>query len=200
MASLDGTTLVPGLADPVHGAQQGFRLVLDAMAHPGRIHDLGGLLAAPPPAPLAEAAAVVLLALCDVETPLFLSPSAAPAAPYLRFHCGAPLTAAPAEAGFALVANPAELPALDRFALGSDEYPDRATTLILEVASLAPGAGCVLTGPGIDGRIRLAVGGVPEDFWQQRAALARLFPRGLDLILTAGTRLAALPRSTIEER
>ena len=51
--------------------------------------------------------AALLLSLCDVDTPLWLSPEAHGAAAYLRFHCGAPITFEPAAAGFALVTEPA---------------------------------------------------------------------------------------------
>jgi alpha-D-ribose 1-methylphosphonate 5-triphosphate synthase subunit PhnH len=190
--------LAPGFADPVHDAQRCFRRVLDAMAHPGRIVDVAGALAAAPPAPLGEAAAAVLLMLCDVETPVFLPQEARPAAAYLRFHCGAPLVAAPDEAQFAL-ADAAAGPPLDAFALGSDEYPDRSTTLVLQVAALSGEAGVVLRGPGIRDRARLAVGGLGAAFWPQRSALQALFPRGLDIVFACGSRLAALPRSTLVE-
>jgi alpha-D-ribose 1-methylphosphonate 5-triphosphate synthase subunit PhnH len=196
-AGTSSLVLAPGLADPVHHAQRCFRRVLEAMAHPGRICHVAGGLAAPPP--FDQAAAAVLLTLCDVETPLFLSPEARPAASYLRFHCGAPIAASPGEARFALVADAASLPPLDAFALGSDEYPDRSTTLVLQVRALADDNGAALRGPGIRDRARLAVGGIDARFWAQRAALQQLFPRGLDILFTAGSQLAALPRSTLVE-
>jgi alpha-D-ribose 1-methylphosphonate 5-triphosphate synthase subunit PhnH len=40
------------------------------------------------------------------------------------------------------------------------------------------------------------VTGVPTRFWDERAALAELFPRGLDILFVCGDKLAALPRST----
>ena len=200
MSSLPAADLLaPGFHDPVHGAQRAFRLLLEAMAHPGRLNDLSGLLAAPPPAPLGEAAAALLLALCDVETPLWLEPGAEAALPYLAFHCGAPTTPGPGAASFAFVAAPAALPPLGDFSLGSDEYPDRSTTLLLEVTSLAEKGGVALAGPGIETRARLAAGELDERFWRQRQELGALFPRGLDIVFTCGARLAALPRSTSVE-
>ncbi|HEV2301379.1 MAG TPA: phosphonate C-P lyase system protein PhnH [Stellaceae bacterium] len=192
----DAGLLAPGFRDPVHGAQRAFRRLLDAMAHPGRIHDLSGLLAASPPAPLGEAAAAVLLALCDIETPLWLPAAAASVLPYLAFHRGMPVAAAPEEGRFAFVPDPALLPPLAGFGLGSDEYPDRSTTLVLEVKSLGGKNGVSLGGPGIESRARLAAGGFGGEFWRQRQELAALFPRGLDICFTCGARLAALPRST----
>jgi alpha-D-ribose 1-methylphosphonate 5-triphosphate synthase subunit PhnH len=192
--------LVPGFADPVHDAQVTFRAILDAMAHPGRIVELPIGLAASPPAPLSAAAGAVALSLCDLDTPLWLDAPLTPAAAYLAFHCGAPAARAPAEARFAFIAAPEALPPLDAFALGSDEYPDRSTTLVIEVRGLVgspeSGRGVRLTGPGIRGSTRLGIAGLPVRFWEEREALAELLPRGLDVILVSGVRLAALPRST----
>jgi alpha-D-ribose 1-methylphosphonate 5-triphosphate synthase subunit PhnH len=197
--AMSAAVLAPGFADPVHDAQRSFRRILDALAHPGRIVDVGGALAASPPAPLVPAAAAVLLALCDIDTRLWLTPDAATAAAYLRFHCGAPLVDDPAAADFALIAAPASLFPLDRFALGSDADPDRNATLVVQVAGFDAGGGVTLHGPGIDGTTRFGAAGLGAGFWAARQAMQALFPRGLDVVFASGTRLAALPRSTIVE-
>jgi alpha-D-ribose 1-methylphosphonate 5-triphosphate synthase subunit PhnH len=188
--------LVPGFRDPVHDAQASFRAILDAMAHPGRIRELPVSLAAMPPAPLGIAAAAIALALCDIDTPIWLDLPLAAAAPYLAFHCGAPTAIGPTQARFAFAANAAALPPLESFALGSDEYPDRSTTLVVEVAGLIAGHGMRLTGPGIRDDALLSVAGLPARLWEERAMLAELLPRGLDMILVSGARLVALPRWT----
>src|SRR5260221_8245289 len=95
------------------------------MSHRGRICTLTEPLAAPPPSPLGEAAAAIALALCDLDTVLWLDAALAPAADYLRFHCGSPLAAQPRAAQFALIRDRAAMPPLHPFALGSAEYPDR---------------------------------------------------------------------------
>ena len=189
-------TLEPGLDDPVRGSQSAFRAVLDAMAHPGRIITLPGLLGGAPPAALGAAAAAIALTLCDIDTPVWLDEVASSAAGYLAFHCGAPLAAKPDEARFVIIADVAALPSLDRFAVGSDEYPERSATLVVEVANLSDESGAALRGPGIRGEARLGVTGLPARFWEERAALAELFPRGIDVVFTCGSRLAALPRPT----
>ena len=70
---------------------------------------------------------------------------------WLKFHTGAPVIADSSIASFALIAIPRTCQPLDRFAFGSNEYPDRSTTLILQVESLTQGAAFELRGPGIDG-------------------------------------------------
>lgn len=190
----DFARLDPGFADPVRDAQACFRAVLDATAHPGRVVTLpAGLPHAPG---LGPAAAAIALTLCDIDTPVWLDEAAAGAADYLAFHCGAPLAASLEAARFAFIADPATLPPLASFALGTDEYPERAATLVVEVGGLAAGAGAVLRGPGIRGDARLGVAGLPARFWAERAALAELFPRGVDLLFVCGDALAAVPRST----
>jgi alpha-D-ribose 1-methylphosphonate 5-triphosphate synthase subunit PhnH len=67
--------------------------------------------------------------------------------------------------------------------------------LILQVRRLAPGAGLRLVGPGVRGASELKVAPLPADFLNQWQANHAGFPLGIDLILAAGSRLAALPRS-----
>lgn len=192
----------PGFADPVHDAQRVFRALLEAMARPGTIQPLP---AAPGEAPgLCPAAAAVLLALADLDTPLWLDAAAGgdAARNYLRFFCGSPITEDPGRAAFAVIGDGARLPDLSGFSLGSPAYPDRSTTLIVRVGSLAEGGdgGWTLTGPGVDGARRLRVAGLDPAFVQDRAALGELFPMGLDAVLVTDGALACLPRSVrIEE-
>lgn len=183
-----------GFADPVLGAQAAFRAVLDAMARPGRVHRLPA-----PDAPpgLAPAAAALLLTLADADTPLWTD-AGAEALGWIAFHCGAPLVATPGAAAFLLATG--AMPPLAALAAGSDDAPQEGATLIQQVAGLAPGEGWALTGPGIAREHRLRVEGLPPDFLAQWAANAARFPRGVDLLLCAGDRVAAFPRTvTIRE-
>jgi alpha-D-ribose 1-methylphosphonate 5-triphosphate synthase subunit PhnH len=187
-------SLTAGFTEPVLDAQRCFRAVLDAMARPGRVQRLPGL--PEPPTPLGAAAAAVLLTLADADTPVWLDVGAAAEA-WLRFHAGAPIVAAPAEAAFLLASG--KPPPLHDLAQGTEEEPHRSATLILQVTTLEEGVGWRLTGPGIEHAHRLRVTGLPEGFaaaWQVNRAR---FPCGIDLILCAGDRLAALPRTTALE-
>ncbi len=89
---------------------------------------------------------------------------------------------------------------LDRLHAGSDEAPETAATLILQLAALGSGRSYRLEGPGLAAPATLHAEGLPHDFTAQWAANHARFPRGVDLILCAGDRLAALPRTLkIEE-
>lgn len=189
--------LAAGFADPVHDAQQVFRAVMMGLAEPGRLQTIDRLPEAP--RPLSGAAAAVALALADHETALWLDgPLAASAdvAAYLRFHTGAKLVTDPAEAAFALIAEPARLLPLERFAQGSAEYPDRSTTLILQLTAFGTGPSFTLSGPGIAGTTRFAAEPLPADFALRLARNRVLFPCGVDLVLTAGREVVGLPRTT----
>jgi alpha-D-ribose 1-methylphosphonate 5-triphosphate synthase subunit PhnH len=190
---------VPGFADTVLGTQETFRAVLDAMARPGQIVEAGAGLS--PPAPLHAAAGAVALTLFDYDTPIWLDSRTETAAlcAFLRFHCGCPLVDAPEDARFALVGAPRLLPEIVAFDLGDDAFPERSATLILQTEGLTAGDGLRLTGPGIETEHRLKIAGLPSTFWRERARSQVLFPRGIDLILTDGDRLAALPRTTLVE-
>lgn len=186
----------PGLSDPVLDSQRIFRAVLDAMSHPGRLV----ALAQPPPAPapLYSATTAVCLALVDFETPLWLDPAArtAETIAHLRFHCGCPIVDEPDRARFGVVADPARMPGLDRFDPGTDEYPDRSATVVVQARTLTAGGGKRLRGPGIETETRLDAEGLPARFWQGLRENHERFPRGVDVLLTAGAALVALPRST----
>ena len=93
-------------------------------------------------------------------------------------------------------ASPAHLPPLDRFAFGSNEYPDRSTTLILQVGSLTQGALFELRGPGIDGTATLRAQIQPNDLFERLAVNSTLFPRGIDVVLVHDDAIVAIPRTT----
>jgi alpha-D-ribose 1-methylphosphonate 5-triphosphate synthase subunit PhnH len=183
----------PGFSDPIHQAQQVFRQVLDAMAHPGSVQTLKYLPQAAPG--LSPAATAACLTLADFETPLWLGGSAAAARSYLVFHCGSPITQQQDHAAFAVAGSARDLDGFEGFNLGSEENPESAATLIVEVTELREGTGATLAGPGIRDHAKLRIDGVAASFWQLVANNHALFPRGIDLILTCGERIAALPRS-----
>lgn len=189
-------SLIGGFADPVFDAQTVFRAVMDAMARPGTIGSV--LPRVTPPSPLGAAAAALLLSLCDHDTSVWLTAALAKSAvpSWIGFHTGAPLTPEKTEAKFAFVEAGALVPSLAHFALGSQDYPDRSTTLIVEVQNLEGGPALQLAGPGIRETVTIAPKGLADTFLRQWADNRAQFPRGVDLILTCGRQFIALPRTT----
>lgn len=181
---------LPGFADPVLGAQAAFRAILDAMSRPGTIRDLGTRLT--PPAPLDPATAAVLLALVDADTALHLDAACASARDWIAFHCGAPFAQTPAQADFVLALT---LPDLAALASGTDDAPQEGATAIVQVASLDSGARFTVAGPGLRVPATIAIDGLPAGFAALWAENHARFPRGVDVVLCAGSRLMALPRS-----
>lgn len=181
---------------PALASQASFRAVMAAMARPGGIVPLAPHIGAP--APLAPSLAAIAIALVDFETPVWLDPPLAATgevAAWLRFETGAPVVTDPGAAAFALIAAPAALAPFETFALGSDDYPDRGATLVLQVEQLQTSGAFTLSGPGVGAPRSFFAAPLPDDFAARMAANRALFPRGVDLILAGLDAVAALPRS-----
>jgi alpha-D-ribose 1-methylphosphonate 5-triphosphate synthase subunit PhnH len=189
--------LPAGFADKVLSAQSTFRSVMEAMARPGSVARVTAPVGTPPP--MMRGMAAIALTLFDHDTPIWLDEKMSETidvARWLKFHSGAPIVADPSISAFALIGEASALPDLDRFAIGSNEYPDRSTTLILQVASLREGPAYELRGPGIDGSAVLNATFEPKDLFDRLAVNATLFPRGIDVVLVADDAIVAIPRTT----
>ena len=187
--------LTGGFAEPVHHAQSVFRMMMDCLSRPGTVQSIVPEIE--PPRPLGVAAGAIALTLLDHDTPVWLTPGLAKSAvaEWIGFHTGAPLTRENSDARFAFVEAGAPLSSFGLFATGTQEYPDRSTTIVLEVASLDKGAPLSLSGPGIRESATIAPQGLPEMFLRQWADNRALFPRGVDVVLTAGRQMLGLPRT-----
>ena len=188
--------LPAGFADKVLSAQSTFRSVMSAMARPGSVQPIAVSVGAPDG--MMRGTAAIALTLFDHDTPIWLDGAMAArseVARWLKFHTSAPLVDGASIASFALIGDAKNLPALDRFAFGSNEYPDRSTTLILQVESLSQGPAYQLRGPGIDGVSTLRATIEPRDLLARLAINATLFPRGIDVVLVDDASIVALPRT-----
>ncbi|RUM21639.1 phosphonate C-P lyase system protein PhnH [Rhizobium phaseoli] len=188
--------LTGGFAEPVFHAQSVFKLLMDGMARPGTIQTVQPDVA--PPVPLGIAAGTIALTLCDHDTPVWLSQGLAKSAvpDWLGFHAGAPLTTEKAEARFAFTEAGATLCPFGLFASGTQEYPDRSTTLVIELSALEGGRRLALIGPGIQTVTEIAPVGLPDTFLRLWTENRALFPRGIDIVLTSAERFLCLPRTT----
>lgn len=188
--------LTPGFADPVHNTQAVFRTLLDALSRPGTVGVVENGLPEVRATRAELAAFTALLTLCDYATPVWLAQPDAALASALRFHTGAPLVDEPAQAAFAYIHDADALPSLENFAPGEAESPEQSVTLLIRVEALTGGTPVVLSGPGIRHTATIAPVGLPEHFWRERAALAPLFPCGIDCYLVCSSTLIGLPRTT----
>lgn len=161
-----------------------FRRLLEAFSYPGRVASV----ARPDHAP---ALPLILATLVDAQVTL-ADPQGLIAADDWR-RLGARREAP--EAAHFIVASGDLAPAFAP-AVGTLESPELGATVVLRVDSLGEGSPLALSGPGIDGATRLAVGGLDPAWLARRAVWNAGFPMGVDVVLVDGTRLAVLPRTT----
>jgi alpha-D-ribose 1-methylphosphonate 5-triphosphate synthase subunit PhnH len=189
--------LPAGFVDKVLSAQSTFRSVMEAMARPGRVQQV--IAGVGTPGPLMPGAAAIALTLFDHDTPIWLDArmrQSSQVAKWLKFHGGAPVVDDSSISSFALIGDGGALPDLSRFAIGSNEYPDRSTTLVVQVQSLSHGRAYELRGPGIDGTMTLRATIEPTDLFERLSINETLFPRGIDVVLVSGDAIVAIPRTT----
>ena len=138
------------------------------------------------------------LSLFDTDTKLWLSPSLASDEAIitnLRFHCQMTLVEQPDEADFVLASH-IDLPSLQQLNQGTPEYPDRSTTLIIQVPVISGEPDWQLSGPGIPDTRNLRLGGLPAIFRKELINSRSMFPLGVDCIFCCATQVVAIPRST----
>jgi alpha-D-ribose 1-methylphosphonate 5-triphosphate synthase subunit PhnH len=93
---MQGQTLNGGFSEPVFGAQQTFRALMDALANPGQVQSLTAPLEAPPG--LAPGLAAIVLTMCDHDTSVWLDTNLMESdavLAWLRFHTASPVTTDP---------------------------------------------------------------------------------------------------------
>lgn len=188
-------TLMTAFTLPVQDAQQSFRRLLKAMSEPGTIVALHALHQGWEPLNIASTS--VLLTLADNDTPVWISETlnGEATAQNVRFHTSAPLVNAPEMAQFAVASGTISGAQLNALAQGTDVAPDTSATLILQVSSLSGGRMLRLTGAGIQEE-RMIAPQLPDCVIDELTERPHPFPLGIDLILTCGERLLAIPRTT----
>lgn len=188
--------LIAGFADPVQASQQVFRAALKVMSEPGTLVDVDYVEEAPKGLDLSTWQ--LTLSLLDPDTRVWLSPTLAASdavVSNLRFHCQCSLVKSATEADFAIALN-TELPQLAQLNWGSAEYPDRSTTLVVQVPALSAEPFWSLSGPGIEHTRSLRIAGLPDVFRAELIKSRQRFPLGIDTFWCCGNRLTALPRTT----
>lgn len=191
------TLIEAGLGEPVFESQAIFRSALAAMAEPGSIHvPVSSIVDVP--LGLHPATAALLLALVDFETPIYIPEWLRSSAVqrYLSFHTGASFVDNPERAAFAVIDCDTEEVSLSAFNQGTDQYPDRSTTILIQTPLLTGGQLVKIAGPGLKEPKQIAPSGLREGFWQEVANNHALYPCGVDLFFCSGDQFFALPRSS----
>jgi len=186
--------------------QRLFHEILSAIFNPGRPVLL---CAGPDPmAPLNAATTAACLVLMSAGTPLWSDlDEESGVSRALARRWGIPRAATPEMAAFAAITAPRTMPALTAFNQGSDDHPERSTTLIIQVDGLEEMA-CAEAGSGgvadgvegagaaapRAGTHRLRVSGLPAGLWVDLTRNNARYPYGVDVMLTCGRQLVALPR------
>ncbi|GAA0690499.1 phosphonate C-P lyase system protein PhnH [Marinobacterium maritimum] len=194
--AVSSNELIAGFADPVQASQQVFRAALKAMSEPGTLMQIDYVEQAPKGLDLSTWQ--LALSLLDPDTPVWLSPALASSDAVisnLRFHCQCPLVDNPSDADFAIALH-SELPLLAELNWGTAEYPDRSTTLMVQVPALSEEAHWTLSGPGIEHTRTLRIAGLSEPFRSDLIRSRQRFPLGIDTFWCCDNRLTALPRTT----
>ena len=101
----------------------------------------------------------------------------------------------PADASFAFMTAQEGLLPLVAFAQGTHEYPDRSTTLVIQVDRIG-GSVIELSGPGLKTPIPFGAASLPRSFWIEMIGNHSQFPLGVDVIFVDQTHIACCPRST----
>jgi alpha-D-ribose 1-methylphosphonate 5-triphosphate synthase subunit PhnH len=182
-----------GFDDSAHGSQQTFRAIFAAMEHPGQLVTIRENPIAPEV--FNSASAATCLTLLSYETPVWTDVDwRNPAINWLQFGCGSAVVTEPCMANFAIITKPATMPPLDCFRVGRYEYPEKSTTIIVQVDDILPGTANKYSNLFVDNTAQLDLKGVPNKFWNQWQQLSGLYPVGIDIFFTCDDVLIALPK------
>ncbi|HEJ0336178.1 TPA: phosphonate C-P lyase system protein PhnH [Klebsiella aerogenes] len=188
-------TLQTAFTLPVQDAQHSFRRLLKAMSEPGVIVSLQQLQHGWQPLNIASTS--LLLTLADHDTPVWMAAALHNdlVRQNLRFHTGATLVEQPQQAVFAVACDTISAEQLNVLSAGTAAAPETGVTLIVQLASLSGGRMLRLTGAGI-AEERMIAPQLPDCIIDELTERPHPFPLGIDLILTCGERLLAIPRTT----
>lgn len=186
--------------DTVHDSQRHFRILLDAMARPGKVASLNGV-SLRPPAGIHAASVLAGFALLNADVEFWVGGRAPEVSKYFTVNtASAPV--APPHADFLFLTGTGGREQAVPARVGSPRYPDTGATLVVDVASIQGGPGqghaaLSLSGPGVDGTARVHVAGLDPELMGCIAEKNEEFPMGVDTILTDGAgHLVCLPRTT----
>jgi alpha-D-ribose 1-methylphosphonate 5-triphosphate synthase subunit PhnH len=188
------------LYDEVFDAQQDFRVLLEAMARPGKICRLEGA-AVDPPAGLHRTTSLAAFALLNGDTRFYVCNDVdGQMGTYLRENTGAEMTTME-KADYVFCSGDYDMNCISQFKRGTLQEPEDSATVFIDLEDIAESGGVgdvriVLQGPGVETEKVLFLRKVQASLFWSVSEINDEFPIGIDLFLTdAGGRVIAIPRS-----
>lgn len=178
-------------------SQQAFRILLQALSHPGEIYPLS-------PLDPGEGLPLMLQTLLDHEVSFaVIGPESDAITALVRDLTGSRLSAASA-ADFIIVTRGRSQGGILGAKRGTLEYPDQGATIIYLVESLGregqTGLWVKLQGPGVNRETRAMIAGLAVDEILDLQKINQEFPLGVDsFFLDRAGRVMGLPRSSLLE-
>jgi alpha-D-ribose 1-methylphosphonate 5-triphosphate synthase subunit PhnH len=176
--------------DRIHDTRETFRATVDATSRPGTVESV----------PTAPADHAVLATLVDHEVTL----SSGDGNLVRSLEREGRLTTAPFEQAAVVHVQGSTGGRVRTARRGTRKEPARGATVVYRVEDLSSGAEGTtdepttrvrVTGPGVPGSRTFGVAGLPATEFDAIREAQSDYPRGVDVILTADDRVAALPRS-----
>ncbi len=173
-----------------------FRVILDAMARPGKISQLPLVIDDSEPAFATSMTA--LLSLGDHLTSIYLAVEfrRPEIERLLRFHTGSQLVQDRSLCDFAVLTATEAESGLELWKRGNPEYPDQSATIIIQTTSLTQGHAVEFSGPGIQSTATVRIANITPSFWKARAEVNAVTPLGIDMIFVSPREILGCPRST----
>ena len=103
-------------------------------------------------------------------------------------------------AKFVIITRPANMPALDTFRVGRFEYPEKATTIVVQVDDIAPAVENKNCNIFVNNTAQLDLKGISRNFLYQWRQLSSLYPMGIDIFVICEDVLTALPKTKRNEQ
>ncbi len=184
-------------ANSTLATQQAFRILLQALSHPGEIYPWS-------PSDPGQGLPLMLQTLLDHEVSFaVIGPESDATAALVRDLTGSRLSAVPA-ADFIIVTRGRSQGGILAAKRGTLEYPDQGATVIYLVESLdregQAGLWVKLQGPGVNREMRAMITGLAADEILDLQKINQEFPLGVDsFFLDRAGQVMGLPRSSLLE-
>jgi alpha-D-ribose 1-methylphosphonate 5-triphosphate synthase subunit PhnH len=184
--------------EEVFDAQEQFRIVLDAMAHPGIIYNLKDF-DFEAPLYLSNASAVIAFALLNADAS-FHATGDSNINQYLAINTGA-VHETIENSDFVFINGSENAEVLFKLKHGNLSYPEDAATVLIDVENMSNSyfensIEIIFRGPGVEFENRVFVRGLNIEILQTVKEINFEFPLGIDLIFcNKNNQIVGLPRS-----